>query len=237
MSGSITISGNRSSSLYNVDTYKIFVLSGTASLVMYGGVTLMNSAGYAVDVGSGCSFTMHGGAVRDGTEIGVYNAGTFTMNDGTIYNNVMIDRLAGSNSRAGAGVYNTGTFTLNNGTISENKSRGGDGGGVINTGTFTMNNGTISYNTARRSDGALWNGGGVLNAGGTFTMYGGSISYNRYSSTEQGFNVGGGLLNSSGYAYLYGGSINYNRASTGGATSGSNIARNGTTFTGNSPSN
>jgi len=103
--------------------------------------------------------------------VGVYNYGTFTMNSGSISNNVS---TTGSNA-FGGGVSNNGgaTFTMKSGSISNNQTIN-SGGGVYNGGVFLMSGGTISNNQTTSSQG---NGGGVTN-GGTFSMKGGSISNN-----------------------------------------------------------
>ncbi len=109
--------------------------------------------------------------------VGVYNSGTFTMNSGSISNNVA---TTGSNA-FGGGVSNFATFTMNSGSISNNQTLNA-GGGVYNGGVFLMSGGTISNNQTTDSQG---NGGGVTN-GGTFSMKGGSI-LNNTAAQGRGF--------------------------------------------------
>ncbi len=74
---------------------------------------------------------------------GVYNEGTFTMNDGTIRSN-----RANGSGNSGGGVLNLGSFIMNGGTIEKNSS---DKGGGISNGTFggvLLNGGVIQNNTA-----------------------------------------------------------------------------------------
>lgn len=149
------------------------------------------------------SFTMSGDAVISDCGAGVnsYNtgggvridAGTFTMNGGTITNCA---------SYQGGGVYfGDGTFTMNGGIISGCESNGG--GGVFIYGhdiTFTMSSGSITDCSAR-------NGGGVYleSNSGTFTMDGGSIT--KCKATEEGMGYGGGVLLTGGRFTMTGGEI------------------------------
>jgi hypothetical protein len=125
---------------------------------------------------------------------GVYNAGTFTMESGTISGNAA---SAYASASGGGGVYNTGTFTMSGGEISGHTLSGSsDGGGVlVYTGTFTMENGTISGNTAVI-------GGGVY-AQGTFNkqylgvIYGSDDSALKNTASSDG--SGHAVYTGSGY--------------------------------------
>ena len=87
---------------------------------------------------------------------GIFVAGAFTMNGGTITGNTA--------TSSGGGVFVDGTFTMNGGTIKDNN--GENGGGVyVFGGTFTMTGGTITDNSANG------NGGGVYVIG-TFNLSG-----------------------------------------------------------------
>ncbi len=147
-------------------------------------------------------FTMcKGSSIHDNDANGVYNDndGIFTMENGSISNNIVKSTSGGCR---GGGVYNNGKFTMKNGSISKNivdSSFWSIGGGVYNTGTFEMYGGSIEYNESRED------GGGVYNVG-TFTMENGSIDYNR--AKEQG----GGVFNSQKSFNMYGGSISNNIA-------------------------
>ncbi|MCL2569431.1 MAG: S-layer homology domain-containing protein [Oscillospiraceae bacterium] len=151
---------------------------------MNGGVITGNEDLTGIDIDG--AITYNGG--------GVFNAGTFIMNDGIINGNEV--PVGGGD---GGGVYSTGIFTMGGGTISGNESL--SGGGVYNTGTFTMDGGTISGNT----------GGGVSN-GGLFTMNGGTISGNEFVGWG-----GGVAVNDMGSAFaMNGGTISSNESGGGG---------------------
>lgn len=91
---------------------------------------------------------------------GVYVAGTFTMNGGSIDNNTY-SGSGTTNIPYGGGVHvHGGTFTMNGGTISENSATENSnglsfGGGVAvrEKGKFIMNGGTISNNNAVQAGG------------------------------------------------------------------------------------
>lgn len=176
------------------------------------------------------SFTMSGDAVISDCGAGVnsYNtgggvridAGTFTMNGGTITNCA---------ARQGGGVYFDGnTFTMSGGSITNCKA--GNGGGVYlesNSGTFTMNGGSISGCESNGGGGVLIHGHNVtfnmssgsitdcsaLNGGGVylesssaqFLMNGGSIT--NCKATEEGMGYGGGVLLTNGRFTMDGGEI------------------------------
>ncbi|MBO4902983.1 MAG: hypothetical protein J5518_09345 [Lachnospiraceae bacterium] len=116
-----------------------------------------------------------GGYIAGGSNCGVLNNGTLTMNGGTI---------CGNHAFNGGGVVNKGNFTMNAGAICGNKANADTGGGVVNTGTFTMNGGVISGNSAEQR------GGGVSNTG-TFIMSAGEISGNLAPDAKALFNNGG----------------------------------------------
>jgi len=130
--------------------------------------------GGGVIVGEKGFFTMKGGLITKNISFydgfghggGVYNYGTFIMEDGEIsYNDG-----DGVNTQSG------GTFTMKDGEISHNTNTRPTGGGVTVAGKgsiFNMNGGTISYNTTVNSF-----GGGVLVLHATFTMTDGTISNN-----------------------------------------------------------
>ena len=158
-----------------------------------------NGIGGGIDVISTGALTMNdGSAVQNcysSNGGGIYSAGMFTMNGGTISGN-SAEQLGGGN---GGGIYSAGTFTMNGGTISGNTSIW-KGGGVYSTGSgasFSMNDGSISGNSAAGL------GGGVHNDGASFTMYGGAISGNTAVN-------GGGGVNSTGGSFTMNGGKIYN---------------------------
>ena len=94
---------------------------------------------------------------------GVYNSSgaSFTVNGGSIKNNI-------SNNYSGGGIYNSGTVTINDGTISENSTEsGGNGGGIFNTGTLNVFGGTIKNNTCRSNGGGIFFSAGSINVSGS----------------------------------------------------------------------
>lgn len=157
-------------------------MAGTATFHMTGGVIENNNAstGGGVNVENiGGSFNMTGGYIRNhdivGHGGGVNNSGTFTMTNGTIYNNtanrgggvnlqgpnnkftmsgnaVIYDNTANSVG-GGVGVFQ-GTLTMNGGLIDDNNANNG-GGLWISNSNVTINNGTISNNTATVTGGGI----------------------------------------------------------------------------------
>ena len=124
---------------------------------------------------------------------GVFNnAGTFTMNNGTISHNEA--------RRNGGGIQNqpdisyvVGYLNINGGTVSFNTANN-NGGGINNAsrgsvrGVATMQGGTVSNNNA--------NIGGGINNTAVFTMHGGNITSNTGL-------LGGGGVRSSGEHYEF----------------------------------
>ena len=148
------------------------------SIAMGGELTLTDSTAEWVEDEDG-NKTLESGAITGGyygTGGGVYNAGTFTMENCSIEGNKAYT--------GGGGVYNTGTFNMESGVIKDNTG-GSSGGGVYNNGTGTVNikeNSIIEGNTART-------GGGVYSQG-TVNMEGGVIKDNTASNS-----TGGGVCN------------------------------------------
>ncbi|HWQ19604.1 MAG TPA: hypothetical protein VN455_07475, partial [Methanotrichaceae archaeon] len=143
---------------------------------------------------------------------GICNAGTMTMNGGSVDHNIATMGSAG-------GIYNfVGTMNLKGVSISNNIASV-YGGGIYNWGTMTADECAIDHNTANI-------GGGIYNSGGddisNVTMNGGSISYNDATG------VGGGIYNIVGSAFLNGVSIDHNTAIYGGGilNTQSNVSMN-----------
>jgi len=198
--------------------------AGTVS----GNLVYMDGAG--VYVSSLGDFTMTGGVISGNENYndggGVFNRGEFTLDGGTI-----IDNIVFGDSRGGGGVYNVGEFFMESGTISGNEAF--IGGGVLNDhGEFTMSDGTISVNTASHY------GGGVYARGsdGKFDMTGGTISDNE--ATDGGgvsvrlshvFTMSGGTI--SGNTADYGGGVRIEEDGifymSGAAKVDNNVALNG----------
>lgn len=204
----------------------IFTLGGTASISQ--NTTVLASHVGGVYNAKDATFTLQENAVISENEAmqsggGVYNAGTFNMNGGTISGHEV--------TQFGGGVYNAieATFTMKGGTISGNTSRSassttalnvGTGGGVYNGGTFAMEGGTITGNAATKGGGI--HSGNPLdeNIVATFTMTGGTISNNTADA-----NGGGLFVFTNSTAEIRRGSITGNTANAvnGGGFSGGGI--------------
>jgi uncharacterized repeat protein (TIGR02543 family) len=215
LAGGLTLTGGNASTSPENKGGGVYVSGGT--FTMSGGTIYDNTAS---DRGGGVysngTFTMNAGStISNNTSYyggGVYvDGGTFTMNDGTIYDNTVT--ATSSSSLSGGGVYvYSGTFTMKAGTISYNTASpsvatgSGSGGGVSVRGTFTMDGGTISNNTAKDSGGGVSAG----SSSSTFTMNGGTISNNTVTGSGTGRGGGGVTV---GYKFtMNGGTITGNTA-------------------------
>ena len=267
----VTISNNTATSngggIYNAN--RLTITDGTISnntATTSGGGIYNTGISYTVNNVVYAGFTMSGGTIsgnktttyiyRDYTlgGGGIYNSGTFTLDNGTISGN--------TTQSHGGGVYTIGTFTMNNGTIfgNETKKDSGNhddkkpkyssnswGGGVFiytSNGKFTMNNGTIKQNISASGGGVMaWNSS-------TFTMYGGTIGGDTEADGNKAYGTGGpgnggavyvqaatfnfyaGTLKNN-WARRYGGAININETAhlnmygTGECIIENNIADNG----------
>lgn len=161
-----TISGN-------IGGGGVFIYDGY--FTMNGGSISKNNGG--VDVGPNSTFIMNGGSISGNKSFGVEVVGSFTMNNGTISENV-----AKWSSGGGVIVVNLGRFTMNNGSIVKN-TVSESGGGVLLYGSnpkVSINGGSISENTTTDSV-----GGGVCVKSGVFNVSGSpKISNNKMGSGE-----------------------------------------------------
>jgi hypothetical protein len=103
-------------------------------------------------------------------------AGTVTVNDSTIIDNVGL-----SNASEGGGINNGGEMVVTNSTIAGNSAN--IGGGIDNTGSLTISRSTIAGNTGR-----IW-GGGIASQHGDVNISNSTISGN----TARG-GLGGGIF-------------------------------------------
>jgi len=156
--------------------------------------------GGGVRVGADGTFTMEAGVISNNTSSiggGVFNQGTFNLENGDISRNV-VTAPAASGGGGGVANWEGGTFHMRGGTIYRNTSANGGGvlefGTTANPSTFTMDAGVISFNTSTS------NGGGVTTLD-TFTMNGGSI-LNNTANAE-----GGGVNNLRGVFYMHDGAV------------------------------
>ena len=86
---------------------------------------------------------------------GIFNRGTLTITNSTLWGNSADD---------GGGIFNNrGTLTITNSTLSGNTALGGVGGGIFNssTGTVDITASTLSGNTALDGGGGIFNHGTV----------------------------------------------------------------------------
>jgi hypothetical protein len=105
-------------------TGRLIKISGGGSLELYAGACLGRagqvSGGGAVEVTATGTFTMHGGTITNCNASlggGVYNNGTFIMEEGSITGNTAA-------ANGGGDLYNNGTFTQNGGTVGDIKESG-----------------------------------------------------------------------------------------------------------------
>jgi hypothetical protein len=214
----LTISGNNSSRIFEIDS------SATDSL---SGLTISN--GRALD---------HGG--------GIANAGTLTLSHATVSGSVTYANPDPTGAGDyGAGIYNNGTLTVQNSSVSGNTALTvlgvgpifGEGGGIFNVpvmvfqgghyvargGILTVTDSTISGNTA-------WGGGGglcnrpVLAGSGTVTIRHSTISGN--DARNDFSSGGGGILEFAAGLTVTDSTISSNQANSGGG-----ILNDGTSLT------
>jgi hypothetical protein len=217
----ITLSGSETMRTINLSSNgSLFTIGSGVTLILDNNITLKGRSynnNSLVNISSSGTLIMNIGAKITGNSSsiggGVYNSGTFIMNDGEISGNTSTSSTDGysEESSSGGGVCSVGTFTMNSGKISGNTSNATSrgisrsyGGGVYIYGTFTMNGGEISGNTSNASSSSnvsvSYGGGVYVSSGTTFTMNGGGISSNTSISNDgdsRSSSYGGGV-------YIYG---------------------------------
>ena len=173
--------------------------------------------GAGVHIDNGSTFTMKGGEIGTnghGNSAyykggGVYTAGTFKFEGGSIYYNQASNGSTSNPAGDGGGVYvaNGGSFTLNSGREIIKNSAAVNGGGIyINGGTLTIN-GKVGGSAANKNTAV--NGGGVYINGGTMN-HNGEISYNEATNGGGIYSSGGGTMNLNGGSF-----VSYNKATNG----------------------
>ena len=162
--------------------------------------------------------TSHGGGV-------LIMGGSFTMNAGTICQNIATDSGSGvCVGHSGDLSYTTSSeFVMNGGTITENTGSDWGGGVCVGSGTnskskFIMHDGLISSNTSKDGGGVHVGGMGSKNE---FEMYGGTISGNTSNGT--GADDGGGGVS----FYLFNPATSYAFYMNGGTITGNTSIGNG----------
>jgi hypothetical protein len=141
--------------------------------------------------GSATVFTMNGGIIKFGNAVNVTSSfgggvvvdgGTFTMDDGQIYDNTAYHG-------GGVAAANGGTFTMAGGVISGNKAVFYGGGVSAHSGSsFTMAGGVISGNVAIDAGGGVYLSSGSIfvkkPTGGTIYGYDGNMSISNVVRTS-----------------------------------------------------
>ena len=175
----VTVSGNKASRVFEIETGATVTLSGLIvadGLVSVDNILLANNPQLAVNGG------------------GIQNSGTLTLDSSIVRNNSLPNPVR-NNPVSGGGIYNTGTLEVNNSTISGNSAA--LGGGIYNQGTLTVSNSTLSSNLAERRVTAA--GGGIYNTG-TAKVLNSTIIDNSLSSN--GGADGGGIFNAGNLTVL-----------------------------------
>lgn len=153
--------------VYNDGTFEMEggVISGHTVTQFGGGVCNAKDAMFTLSGGIIDNNTAYDGkgssnAINTNTGGGVYNAGTFVMEGGTISNN-----RAGKGGGILSGNPKTGapaTFTMTGGTIDNNTAEANGGGLFVYTNsTATISGGYITNNTANAQNGGGFSGGGI----------------------------------------------------------------------------
>lgn len=165
--------------------------------------TPSDCTGSLVYVDSGAQFILDDHAILQNNRAaiggGIYNAGSVTLNGGTVIGNTAVS-LTGK----GGGIYNSGTLVLNSGGIINNTVEGTDGtqitssfgGGIYNDhGGITINGGSISHNTAAHATigGQYSYGGATYSIGGSVTLSSGTVAQNN-SDLGAGFFLESGTV-------------------------------------------
>lgn len=183
--------------VYNDGTFKMEggVISGHTVTQFGGGVCNAKDAMFTLSGGTIQYNTAYDGtgssnAINTNTGGGVYNAGTFVMEGGTISNN-----RAGKGGGILSGNPKTGapaTFTMTGGTIDNNIAEANGGGlFVFTNSTATISGGYITNNTSKAQNGGGFSGGGIYinqhlkdeSQNGTLYLYNAAI-YDNTSGQE-----------------------------------------------------
>ncbi len=207
--GGITINGNASSRIFDVEsgiapvTLNSLTITG-GSMTSFPGGGLYNSGTLVMNqcvvsnnsvIGSSSS-PIYGG--------GLYNSGTLTLNQCVVSSNVVHGFLASQILGEGGGLYTSNSVTLTACTLSGNVA--GTGGGIFNISACLLTNCTLSGNAA----GAGYTGGGIYN-------YSGNLSLNQCTlSGNAAPNGGGAILLAAGTVNLNQSTVSANSAPIGG---------------------
>lgn len=154
--------------VYNAGTFEMDggVISNHIVTQFGGGVYNAEDATFTLSGGTIQYNTAYDGtgsstAINTNTGGGVYNAGTFKMEGGTISNN---RAGKGGGIHSGNPMTNSpaATFTMTGGTIDNNTAEANGGGlFVFTNSTATISGGNITNNTANAQNGGGFSGGGI----------------------------------------------------------------------------
>ncbi len=170
-SGSLTVSGNNATRVFNISSDKTVQISGLT--IANGNTDLVGGGIFNSGVLTMTNCTVSGNSAGNGGG-GIRNEGKLTMTNCTVSGN-----SANTFGGDGGGISNSSTLTMTNCTVSGNRAL--VGGGISNFSTLTMTNCTVSGNSAPSG------GGGIRNEG-TLTMTNCTVSGNSAPG-------GGGIIN------------------------------------------
>ncbi len=141
------------------------VVEDTGTLVMHSGTIQNNKAHASAEGGNG-----------NGAGVLLKKGAAFTMNGGTIYNNIAAN---GGGVAMVSGTNKTPVFTMNGGSVTGNTALTNGGGLALTNGVFTMNSGAeLTDNTAAKNGGGISMAGGAANARPSFILNGGKFTGN-----------------------------------------------------------
>jgi predicted outer membrane repeat protein len=209
----LTLSGNRSSRIFEVDGTSSVSLSG---LTLYDGYGVVGGRAQPNDGEGGAILNFATLTVKDCTVSnnsagqyggGIFNVGTLMVNGCSISNNLVYS-FSNTTALAGGAIENTGTATLSNSTLSGNSAGKVlppvfsypivvHGGAIANSGTITISDCTLSGNSAHdmgrgATGGAIYNKSSMTISGSTISgnTVGNPPGYGRPSLIS-----GGGISN------------------------------------------
>jgi hypothetical protein len=172
----LTISGTNIS--------RVFDINASSADVTIAGLTVANGA------------AGHGGAI--------YNAGTLTISNSTLANNVAEIDSPGTVVPSGGAIYNIGALTVSNSTLCVNAA-GSDfndavGGAIYNAGALTISNSTLDSNSVMSCYSGSDYGGAIYNAGAltvSNSELAGNFAHSAYSGAycAYGEAYGGAICN------------------------------------------
>ncbi|MEM9537125.1 MAG: choice-of-anchor Q domain-containing protein [Cyanobacteria bacterium P01_E01_bin.45] len=187
-SNGITIDGNQSSRIFNIDDGNDDVEKN----ITLDGLTIAN------------------GRVDDETGGGIHNLENLTASNSTITGNNAFGNIDIGNSHGdGGGIFNGGTVSIFDSIISDNRAGYGIGGGIANDGTATIVNSYVTDNFTSYDY-----GGGVGNEG-TLTITDSTINDNSanwfgagiFNGTDAVATVTNSIIDSNNSYYARGGGI------------------------------